>query len=191
MIGPDCACWPLCWFCCNCCWPAGKVLTCCLDNCNWMWLLLNSCSCVGWKFSCLSKAPLCCAMNAGCWSGGSIAIFCLNSKTIFFCSSVSCVIAADCAAAAEAAVAAADTAAAGGADGADADWPGADWAVAVVTPVAEVGVVVQVVVDPEGGKEITWLPTVWVYLIGVDLVTVTFGTGIDLEMGGCWNWIEI
>ena len=44
--------------------------------------------------------------------------------------------------------------------------------------------VVVVVPAGAGGKEITWLPTVWVYRMGVDLVTVTFGTGIDLETGG-------
>ena len=48
-------------------------------------------------------------------------------------------------------------------------------------------VVVVVVPALAGGSEITWLPTVWVYLIGVDLVTVTLGTGMDLDTGGCWK----
>ena len=64
-------------------------------------------------------------------------------------------------------------------------------AVAAAEPVDEmveavVEVVVVVVAEP-GGIEITWLPTVWVYLMGVDLVTVTLGTGMDFETGGCWK----
>lgn len=50
--------------------------------------------------------------------------------------------------------------------------------------------VLVVVLVPAGGREITWLPTVWVYRMGVDLVTVTFGTGIDLEAGGCWKFLK-
>ena len=83
----------------GCCWfcpCTGKVRTCglWLDNWSWIWLFRNSCNCVGWKFNCFNRDPLCWAMKAGCWSGGNWAIFCLNSKTILFCSSVSWVIAA-------------------------------------------------------------------------------------------------
>ena len=107
-------------------------------------------------------------MKAGCCSGGNKAIFCLNSKTIRFCSSVSWVMAA--------AVAAAD--------------PTGCTTVGVVDDVVDDADDVVVVVVPAltaGGSEITWLPTVWVYLIGVDLVTVTLGTGMDLDTGGCWK----
>ena len=64
------------------------------------------------------------------------------------------------------------------------------WWVGVVDVVDtdEAVVVVVVVPDPlAGGSEITWLPTVCVYRIGVDLVTVTLGTGMDLDTGGCWK----
>ena len=57
---------------------------------TWTWLFFSSCSWVGWKFNCLMRFALCSAMNWGCWSGGNKAIFCLNSATIFFCSSVKC-----------------------------------------------------------------------------------------------------
>ena len=62
--------------------------------------------------------------------------------------------------------------------------------VGVVDDVVDDADDVVVVVVPAltaGGSEITWLPTVWVYLIGVDLVTVTLGTGMDLDTGGCWK----
>ena len=57
---------------------------------TWTWLFFSSCSWVGWKFNCLMRFALCATMNWGCWSGGNKAIFCLNSATIFFCSSVKC-----------------------------------------------------------------------------------------------------
>ena len=28
-------------------------------NCNWIWLFRSNCNWVGWKFNCLSRAPLC------------------------------------------------------------------------------------------------------------------------------------
>ena len=141
-----CCCWEVCWPCTTA--PVGgRVRTWGLDSWSWIWLLRNNCNWVGWKFSCFNRDPLCWAIKAGCWSGGNWAIFCLNSKTILFCSSVNWVIAA-----AVWAAAAAAWAPAGGAPGAPGvSVPGVG-AVAGVEAVVDVAVVV-VVPDVPDGKE--------------------------------------
>ena len=139
-------CWEVCWPCTTA--PVGgRVRTWGLDSWSWIWLLRNNCNWVGWKFSCFNRDPLCWAIKAGCWSGGNWAIFCLNSKTILFCSSVNWVIAA----AVWAAAAAAWAPAGGAPGGPGVSVPGVG-AVAGVEAVVDVAVVV-VVPDVPDGKE--------------------------------------